>query len=102
MRLRLATNRINCRRDRRWIRRAPPETLDDRLRGLPRDAGDIGHGVGAHPGDLALGSGELDRKLVLEGLPLGLRIGRGCVVTIACDRGDRYFAPMRWEKHYDW
>jgi cysteine synthase B len=26
----------------------------------------------------------------------------GCVVTIACDRGDRYFAPMRWEKHYEW
>ena len=30
------------------------------------------------------------------------RIGKGCVVTIACDRGDRYFAPMRWEKHYEW
>jgi cysteine synthase B len=26
----------------------------------------------------------------------------GCVVAIACDRGDRYFAPMRWEKHYEW
>ncbi|HMR76979.1 MAG TPA: cysteine synthase family protein, partial [Polyangiaceae bacterium] len=22
--------------------------------------------------------------------------GGGCVVTIACDRGDRYFAPMKW------
>ncbi|MBK8169224.1 MAG: cysteine synthase family protein [Sandaracinaceae bacterium] len=30
------------------------------------------------------------------------RIGEGCVVTIACDRGDRYFTPMRWEKHYEW
>ncbi len=30
------------------------------------------------------------------------RIHEGCVVTIACDRGDRYFAPMRWEKHYEW
>ena len=30
------------------------------------------------------------------------RIREGCVVTIACDRGDRYFAPMRWEKHYEW
>ncbi len=27
---------------------------------------------------------------------------RGCVVTIACDRGDRYFAPMKWEKKYVW
>lgn len=31
------------------------------------------------------------------------RAGRGgCVVTIACDRGDRYFAPMRWERRYLW
>jgi cysteine synthase B len=28
--------------------------------------------------------------------------GGGCVVTIACDRGDRYFAPMKWEKRYRW
>lgn len=26
----------------------------------------------------------------------------GCVVTIIPDRGDRYFAPMRWEKRYVW
>jgi cysteine synthase B len=31
------------------------------------------------------------------------RAGRGgCVVTILCDRGDRYFAPMRWERQYVW
>jgi cysteine synthase B len=31
------------------------------------------------------------------------REGRGgCVVTILCDRGDRYFAPMRWERRYVW
>ncbi|MEZ4375973.1 MAG: cysteine synthase family protein [Polyangiaceae bacterium] len=28
--------------------------------------------------------------------------GGGCVVTIACDRSDRYFAPMKWEKRYIW
>jgi cysteine synthase B len=28
--------------------------------------------------------------------------GSGCVVTIACDRGDRYFAPMKWERRYVW
>jgi len=33
---------------------------------------------------------------------LARRIGRGCVVTLAPDRGDRYFAPLRWEKHYEW
>jgi cysteine synthase B len=26
----------------------------------------------------------------------------GCVVAIVPDRGDRYFAPMKWEKRYVW
>jgi cysteine synthase B len=26
----------------------------------------------------------------------------GLVVVIVCDRGDRYFAPMKWEKRYVW
>lgn len=26
----------------------------------------------------------------------------GCVVAIIPDRGDRYFAPMKWEKRYVW
>lgn len=26
----------------------------------------------------------------------------GCVVTVVCDRGDRYFAPMRWERRFVW
>ena len=26
----------------------------------------------------------------------------GCVVAIIPDRGDRYFAPMKWEKRYEW
>jgi len=31
------------------------------------------------------------------------RSGRGgCVVVIVADRGDRYFAPMRWERRYVW
>ena len=25
-----------------------------------------------------------------------------CVVVIVCDRGDRYFAPMKWDKRYVW
>lgn len=28
--------------------------------------------------------------------------GGGCVVAIVPDRGDRYFAPMKWEKRYVW
>jgi S-sulfo-L-cysteine synthase (O-acetyl-L-serine-dependent) len=30
------------------------------------------------------------------------RGGRGCVVAIVADRGDRYFAPMKWERRYVW
>ena len=26
----------------------------------------------------------------------------GVVVTVLCDRGDRYFAPLKWEKKYVW
>ncbi len=26
----------------------------------------------------------------------------GCVVAIVADRGDRYFAPLRWERRYVW
>jgi cysteine synthase B len=39
---------------------------------------------------------------VFAAIALARREGRGCVVTIAADRGDRYFAPMRWEKKYVW
>lgn len=43
----------------------------------------VGHSTGAN---------------VWAAIQIGKRIGRGCVVTIACDRGDRYFEPLRWEK----
>ncbi len=61
-----------------------------------------------------------DRLASLEGLPVGHSTGAnlagavtiaeriqkehggGCVVTIACDRGDRYFAPLKWERRYVW
>jgi cysteine synthase B len=43
----------------------------------------VGHSTGAN---------------VWAAVQIGKRIGRGCVVTIAADRGDRYFEPLRWEK----
>jgi cysteine synthase B len=55
---------------------------------LAREEGlHVGHSTGAN---------------VSAAAAIAKRIERGCVVTIACDRGDRYFAPMRWEKHYEW
>ncbi len=39
---------------------------------------------------------------VYGALQVAKTLSQGCVVTIACDRGDRYFAPMKWEKKYVW
>jgi cysteine synthase B len=39
------------------------------------------------------------RRLALD----AIRIGQpAVVVTILCDRGDRYFVPLEWEKSYTW
>ncbi|NCQ59921.1 MAG: cysteine synthase family protein [Myxococcales bacterium] len=68
----------------------PVETEDgwDMSDRLAADEGlHVGHSTGAN---------------VFGALTLARRIGRGCVVTLAPDRGDRYFAPLRWEKHYEW
>lgn len=61
-----------------------------------------------------------DRLAALEGLHVGHSSGanvavavrlaerlleegkEGCIVAIVADRGDRYFAPMKWEKRYVW
>jgi cysteine synthase B len=55
---------------------------------LARDEGlHVGHSTGGN---------------VWAAVEVAKRVKEGCIVTIACDRGDRYFAPMRWEKHYEW
>lgn len=51
----------------------------------------VGHSTGAN----VFGAVKIAEQLHREQ-------GGGCVVTIACDRGDRYFAPMKWEKKYKW
>ena len=51
----------------------------------------VGHSSGAN----VFAALEIAKKLHAEQ-------GGGCVVTIIADRGDRYFAPMKWEKKYQW
>jgi S-sulfo-L-cysteine synthase (O-acetyl-L-serine-dependent) len=51
----------------------------------------VGHSTGAN----IFGALKLAERLHQAGRT-------GCVVTIACDRGDRYFSPMKWEKRYLW
>jgi cysteine synthase B len=36
------------------------------------------------------------------GKQLAARGESGVVVTVLCDRGDRYFVPLQWEKSYAW
>jgi cysteine synthase B len=56
------------------------------LRGLH-----IGHSSGAN----VFAATKVAERLAAEGKP-------GCIVCIVCDRGDRYFAPMKWDKSYVW
>jgi cysteine synthase B len=59
---------------------------------LARDEGlHVGHSSGAN----MFAAVKIAEKLQAEGKP-------GCVVGIVCDRGDRYFSPLRWEKKYVW
>jgi cysteine synthase B len=51
----------------------------------------VGHSSGAN----VFAAVEIARRLHREQ-------GGGCVVTIVADRGDRYFAQMKWEKRYEW
>ena len=51
----------------------------------------VGHSTGAN----VFAAVKLAERLHQEGRG-------GAVVTIACDRGDRYFAPMKWERKYMW
>jgi cysteine synthase B len=59
---------------------------------LAREEGlHVGHSSGAN----IFCAVKTAEKLQREGTP-------GCVVAIVCDRGDRYFSPMGWEKRYVW
>lgn len=51
----------------------------------------VGHSTGAN----VYAALEIAKSLHAEREP-------GCVVTIACDRADRYFEPMKWETKSPW
>jgi S-sulfo-L-cysteine synthase (O-acetyl-L-serine-dependent) len=51
----------------------------------------VGHSTGAN----VAGAVKIAERLIRDKR-------EGCIVAIACDRGDRYFAPMKWEKRYTW
>lgn len=78
--------------------------LADELMSVPTEAGwDMSDRIAAEEG---LHVGHSTGANVWAAVQLAERAhrehGGGCVVTIACDRGDRYFAPQKWEKKYVW
>ena len=59
---------------------------------LAREEGlHVGHSTGAN----VYCAVKIAERLQAEGKP-------GCIVAIACDRGDRYFSPMKWDKKHVW
>jgi len=76
-----------------------PSLPDEVLRVSTEDGWDMADRIAREEG---LHVGHSTGANVFAAVQLAKRVREGCVVTIACDRGDRYFAPMRWEKHYDW
>jgi cysteine synthase B len=64
-------------------------TMADRLMG--EEGLNVGHSSGAN---------------VFAAVKIAERLAKekkeGCVVAIVCDRGDRYFPPMKWERRYVW
>jgi cysteine synthase B len=79
-------------------------TVPDEIMSVSTEAGwDMSERLAAEEGLFvghSTGANVFGALQVAEGLH---REGRGgCVVAIACDRGDRYFAPMKWEKRYTW
>jgi cysteine synthase B len=74
--------------------------LPDEILPIGTDAGwDMSDRLAAEEG---LHVGHSTGANVAGALEVAKRPEASCVVAIACDRGDRYFAPMKWEKHYEW
>jgi cysteine synthase B len=72
-----------------------PVTTEDAWDMADRLAREEGLHVGHSSGANIFGALQVARELQRSGL-------RGCIVAIVADRGDRYFAPLRWERQYVW
>jgi cysteine synthase B len=77
--------------------------LDDTAWVSTEDGWDMSERMGQEEG-LLVGhsSGANVAAAVRIGKELSARGKKGVVVTVLCDRGDRYFVPLEWEKNYQW
>ncbi|MCA1664403.1 MAG: cysteine synthase family protein [Myxococcales bacterium] len=80
-----------------------PEGIVDRRLPLATDeAWDMAERVGRDEGLFvghSAGASVAGALRVAREIPAG---ERACIVTLLPDRGDRYFTPLKWEKHYEW
>jgi S-sulfo-L-cysteine synthase (O-acetyl-L-serine-dependent) len=76
-----------------------PSIFDEILPVTTEDGWDMADRIARDEG---LHFGHSSGANVFGAIQLGKRLGTGCIVTVAADRGDRYFAPMKWEKKYVW
>jgi cysteine synthase B len=76
-----------------------PSLPDEHMRVKTEDGWDMADRLAEEEG---LHVGHSTGANVFAALQIGTQAPGACVVTVACDRGDRYFAPMRWEKRYEW
>jgi cysteine synthase B len=91
----LATSLVPAIYDPRVPDRTMPVSTEDGWDMADRLAREEGLQVGHSSGANVVAALELARQLDRAGRP-------GCIVAIVCDRGDRYFAPMRWERRFVW
>lgn len=77
-----------------------PEESVDRVLPMPTEEGwDAADRLAEEEGIFA---GHSAGAAVAGALRLAAEIERGCIVCVLPDRGDRYFQPLQWEKHYAW
>jgi cysteine synthase B len=91
----LATSLVPAIYDPKVPDRILPITTEDGWDMADRLAREEGLHVGHSSGANVCGALQVAREAQKSGRG-------GCVVVIICDRGDRYFAPMRWERRYVW
>ena len=76
-----------------------PSVLDDTIFMSTDEGWDMSERVAQEEG---LFVGHSAGANVAAALRVAKTLSKGVVVTVLPDRGDRYFGPVKWEKHYVW
>jgi cysteine synthase B len=77
----------------------PREAVDEVMPMATEEAWDVAERMATLEG---LFIGHSAGASVAAAIHIGRTLDRGCLVCILPDRGDRYFTPLKWEKHYEW